>query len=88
MLLMSPTPLPTAASLNACLHLSVYRRYLYDMTSKWLQGGSAYPISNVYVWNAGETLKAAPPSCPAWSLMHGLPEDWWMSACWRSPVPV
>lgn len=42
----------------ACASLSVSRRYLYDMTSKWLKGGSAFPISNVYVWNAGETLKA------------------------------
>eukprot|EP00879_Flechtneria_rotunda_P029190 GHRR01031470.1.p1 GENE.GHRR01031470.1~~GHRR01031470.1.p1 ORF type:complete len:383 (+),score=118.71 GHRR01031470.1:889-2037(+) len=31
-----------------------YRRYLYDMTSKWLKNGAgAYKLSGLYVWTAG-----------------------------------
>lgn len=30
-----------------------FRRYLYDMTSKWLKGQSNYKLDKIYVWNAG-----------------------------------
>lgn len=32
---------------------AAYRRYLYDMTSKWLKGQSDYKLDKIYVWNAG-----------------------------------
>jgi hypothetical protein len=40
--------------LTLLLLVLVFRRYLYDMTSKWLRGGSNYKVDRVYVWNAGE----------------------------------
>lgn len=29
------------------------RRYLYDMTSKWLKTGGDYGVDKIYMWNAG-----------------------------------
>lgn len=40
--------------LTLLLLVLLSRRYLYDMTSKWLTGGSNYKVDRVYVWNAGE----------------------------------
>jgi hypothetical protein len=42
----------TADMLAACLYCCC-RRYLYDMTSKWLKGQSNYKLDKIYVWNAG-----------------------------------
>lgn len=38
------------------------RRYLYEMTSKWLKGGSDYKLDKLYVWNAGEASLGSQPA--------------------------
>lgn len=35
-------------------HAMWCRRYLYDMTSKWMKGNSDYKLDKLYMWNAGE----------------------------------
>lgn len=53
------------------------RRYLYDMTSKWLTGGSNYKVDRVYVWNAGEN---------GWSCWLSLGADFHQGGGGRSPT--